>query len=211
MTMRLRIFVGVSLVSAAALVGCAKNKKNEAVPATSDVVWETIHCEAADRDAPVLSPADTAAEETVAEETVAEEFSLRERSYEAVGAPVGTDALAAHLRVLHVDTLPDVALLAEDEANASRLRFLASEGELLVERQRALTFLVSFPSIETRALLLSVASDEDVPVALRVAALRSLLATMDAGDAEAAAVIEAARQSENARIRSSVQTDIATP
>ena len=80
-----------------------------------------------------------------------------------------------------------------------------------MERQRALTFLVSFPSIETRALLLSVASDEDVPVALRVAALRSLLATMDAGDAEAAAVIEAARQSENARIRSSVQTDIATP
>lgn len=108
----------------------------------------------------------------------------RAPDYESHGAPAGTDALAAQLRARHAEDAPTGEALRALEGAEPALHFLAENGELMIERQRALAYLQHFPSDETRALLVRVASSEAQRAGLRTTALRSLIAISDPDDAD---------------------------
>lgn len=121
--------------------------------------------------------------------------------YEAQGAPEGTDELARALRVQHAEDFLPIDVFKEDPLSEDRLRYLSTHGELMVERQRALVVLQHFPSEATRLLLMQLAQQDGLHISIRTQALRSLREVMDADDARAQEVLDAARASDDARLQ----------
>lgn len=190
------------LATALLVPACGKHK-------TTDVQTSqgltTVYQEPADRPAPSSDDRSVNSGDcTRCDEAWEQTSSLHTPQHEAAGAPAGTDDLARQLRARHAEDLPQVDELLKRSHAAESLRYVANHGQLLIERQRALSLLRHFPSPETRALLIRVGGDDEALVPLRAAALRSLRVLTDAQDDEAQRVIAAARLSEDARIRASV-------
>lgn len=121
--------------------------------------------------------------------------------YEIQGAPVGTDALSRTLRVRHAEDVPDATLLAQDVNIEAQLRYLASHGDLMMERQRALVLLRSFPSEATRMLFVQLSESPNLHVSVRSLAIEGLAIIARPDDAEAQRILERARQSDDPRLR----------
>lgn len=125
--------------------------------------------------------------------------------YEVQGAPAGTDALSRALRARHAEDVPRAEDIARDRDAEQQLRYLASHGDLLLERQRALVLLRAFPSEATRALFVQLSQNENLHVSVRVAALQGLREIAAPDDREAHELLERARRSEEPRIRHAVR------
>lgn len=207
------------------LVACNKQETTDAVEAQeSSVTLTTVEQEPADRraepspsqyeevydipSAQGLVPVDGDAEsaripecETPPDDTGTPPSVVPPANYERQGAPEGTDELARALRVEHAEDFLPIDVFKEDPLSEQRLRYLATHGELMVERQRAIGVLQHFPSEATRLLLLQLAQQEGLHIAVRTQALRSLRVIADDEDQDAQDVLDAARNSEDARMR----------
>lgn len=190
------------LLIAMALPACAKNKKSDATAdCASQSEFTTVFQSAADAssEGEAIEPGCSSCEESWERG-----MALNPPAYEDAGAPAGTDALASELRGRHVETVPRREELLERAHAEAQLQYLAENGAMLVERQRALSLLRHFPSAATRTQLLRIASDEKALLPLRSAALRSLHVIASSDDVEAQEVLDAARRSPEPRIRASV-------
>lgn len=155
---------------AATASNCAKRTRRGATPCSSCMR---------------RADASDCAQRTVGGGAALEDARARERrapEYEHRGAPAGTDALATQLRTHHAEDAPVGVALRDVGGAEQALHYLAENGELMLERQRALAYLRHFPSDETRALLLRVASSDELRSGLRATALRSLAEISDPDD-----------------------------
>lgn len=173
------------------------------------VTLETVYAEAADRDvsAPNAEPTQALDEErsrAMRAERIETAIAL-DVDYVAQGAPEGTDALARRLRSREIELIPSAQELKADQEAVHKLLFIEDNAALLIERQRALALLRHFYSDEVRARLIERAKDASIATAIRVTALRGLVAASDPSDAEVQQILEQARSDKSPRIRNAAQ------
>lgn len=189
--------IPLSLLTLVLLAGCSSNA-DEASNVKS-VQLQTIHSEAADRPA---SGERTGQRDSAVEHGASDKSEVASAvSFEAQGAPEGTDALAQRLRARHLAELPTAEEIGAIEQAAEMLLFIEANAGLMVERQRSLALMRHVYTPEVRARLLELAGDTNALAPVRTAALRSLVAAGDKEDAETAAVLALAKDSADARVR----------
>lgn len=198
-------------VAGASFAACAKNTHHAVEAEGTSAQLQMMHSEPADRsDAPHGHVEPPLIPECVtpdpAEPATGPSFSAP--WYELQGAPAGTDALSHALRARGGKGLIGGDELKEIPNAEAQLRFLATHGELLIERQRALALLRNFPSETTRALLVRLSEAADLHVSLRATALRSLVAISSDDHIDAREVIERAKKSDELRIRKAVSGEV---
>lgn len=193
--------VSVSVLTLALLAACSSNAEEGSN--TKSVQLETVYSESADRPA---SPATTGQREAAVTEDGASNAAVAaDVSFEAQGAPEGTDALAQRLRARHLAELPSAEDVAAIDQAAEKLLFIEANAGLMVERQRAISLMRHVYTPEVRARLLELAGDTQATAPVRTAALRSLVAARAPEDVEAAAVLERAKTSTDPRVRRAVE------
>jgi hypothetical protein len=125
--------------------------------------------------------------------------------------PPGTDALEELLRAFHPEDLPSKDALAHHPGAHDSLVWLASNGEPLSMRARALTLLAHHPSPTSSDLLVDVASNPGSHPSLRAAALLGLGGHDLAGDASLRALVEAGLTDPDPRVRHAAERALTTP
>lgn len=193
----------LSFASLALLAACSPEAAT-AENATTEKALQlrTVYSEPADRPAPSTSSFGALYAAAEVEDTPP--AATQVVGFETLGAPAGTDALAARLRARHVDQIPKAEDIQAIEQADTMLLFIEANASLMLERQRALSLMRHVYTPAVRARVLELAGNETTPVPVRSAALRTLLVAADVGDAEAAAVVAAAEQSPEVRIRAVV-------
>lgn len=204
----------MSLLVACSLTACAKNKHQRldgyAVQDSGSMTLEPIYQENADRprDGMYGPPPMIPECEPPPDDWHTRGGTTPPVRYQVQGAPEGTDALSRALRARHAEDVPSLDLLRRDPNIEVQLRYLASHGDLMIERQRALTLLRNFPSEATRALFVQLSESPTLHVSVRSLAIEGLAIIADPGDGEAQRILERARQSEEPRLRKAANTRI---
>ena len=149
----------VALISFFALfsVGCAPTAPAETANTTStSSSSEAALTQEGETPTPVVTPAEEAMTPAV------------DRYADALES---TKAIASLLMARHTEDLPTAETLAGHADAEAALRWLASDGDPLVQRVRALSTLRFFSGVETRTLLLEVLSDAEAHPTLHAGAV----------------------------------------